>query len=137
MVIIVRNEWNYSMNKFFIWILFGLILLLPVVNAQPYQHISAQRLLRGCKQPNNMNVCRAYISGVIDDIFVDYYLYNHQNLRIFKKNMQHWDAEKIRVGLLKWASNNQKIAQSENAATMVNQYLYSIYVKPAPSPCGG
>ena len=111
-------------------ILFGFVLLLPVVNAQPYQHTSAQRLLALCKQPNNMDVCRAYISGVIDDIFADYYLSDHHNLRVFTKNMHYWDEEKIRVGLLKWAQKNQKMAQNENAATMINQYLYSMYVKP-------
>ncbi|MGD9153175.1 MAG: hypothetical protein PVG30_05935 [Gammaproteobacteria bacterium] len=113
------------------WILFGLILLLPVVNAQPYQHTSAQRFLEICKQPNNMDVCRAYISGVLDGIFANYYLFDHHNLRVFTKNMRYWDEEKIRLGLLKWVDKNQKIAQSTNAAIMINQYLYSIYVKPS------
>jgi len=123
--------------KKFKWIFFGLILFLSVVNANPYQHTSAQRLLAACRQVNNMDVCRAYISGVLDDTFADYYLYNHHNLHVFTKNMRNWDEEKIRIGLLKWALSNKKMAQNENAATMINQYLYSIYVKPAPSPCGG
>lgn len=121
------------MNKFFTWILFGLVLLLPAVNAQPYKHTSAQRLLVVCKQPDNMDVCRAYISGVLDEIFANYYLFDHHNLRVFTKNMYNWDEEKIRVGLLKWADKNQKMTQNANAAAMIDQYLYSIYVKPSAS----
>jgi hypothetical protein len=114
------------------WILFGLVLLLPVVNAQSYKHTSAQRFLEVCQQPKTMNVCHAYISGVIDEIFASYYLFNHHEFRVFTKNMLNWDEEKIRLGLLKWANKNQKIVQNVNAAVMINQYLYSMYVKPSP-----
>ena len=61
---------------------------------------------------------------------------NHHNLRVFTKNMRSWDAEKIRLGLLKWAKQNQSMIKDKSAATVINQYLYSAYVKPSSTPCG-
>jgi len=123
------------MIKFSKWIFLGFLLMLPIMSAQAYQYVSAQRFLTMCKQPAKMNVCRAYISGVIDDTFSYYSFNNHHDLRVFAKNMRSWDAEKLRVSLLKWVVQNPKMANDKNAANMINQFLYSMYIKPSVSPC--
>lgn len=112
-------------------------LLFFIVNAQAYNRTMAQDFLVACKKPKNMDVCRAYISGVVDDIFSYYSINDHHNLRVFTKNMQQWNAEKIRAALLQWAKGNKQEINNKSAADMVNQFLYSVYVKPSASPCGG
>ncbi len=123
------------MKQFSKWIFLGFLLMLPIMSAQAYQYVSAQQFLTMCKRPAKMNVCRAYISGVIDDVFAYYSLNDHQDLRVFTKNMRRWDAEKLRVSLLKWVVQNPKMANDKNAANMINQFLYSTYIKPSVSPC--
>jgi len=125
------------MKKYLIWILLSIGLLFSAINAQAYSLTTAQQFLITCQQPKNMNVCRAYISGVIDDIFANYSINDHHNSRVFTKNMQNLDAEKIRIALLKWANENPQEIKNKSAASMINQFLYSIYVKPTALPCGG
>lgn len=125
------------MKKHLIWILVSLSLLFSAMNAQAYSPATAEQFLVTCHQANNMDGCRAYISGVIDDIFANYSMNDHHNLRAFTKNMQNLDAEKIRIALLKWANKNPQEIKNKSAASMINQFLYSIYVKPTALPCGG
>jgi hypothetical protein len=112
-------------------------LLFSAMNAQAYTPATAQQFLITCQQPNNMSVCRAYISGIVDDIFVYYAINDRNYFRTFTKNMQQWNAEKLRVALLKWAKNNEQEVKNKSAADMINQFLYSIYLKPSASPCRG
>lgn len=124
------------MKKYFICILAGIGLLFSVINVQAYSYTTAKQFLITCQQPNNMDVCRAYISGVIDDILANYSMSDRHNLRVFTKNIQQWNAEKLRIALLKWAKGDTQEIKNKSAADMINQFLYSVYVKPSASSCG-
>lgn len=123
------------MKKYFICVLAGIGLLFSMINVQAYNYTLAQDFLVTCSQPKNINVCRAYISGVIDDIFAYYAINDHHNLLVFTRNMRQWNAEKIRVELLKWAKENPQEIKNKSAADMINRFLYSIYLKPSALPC--
>ena len=125
------------MKKYLVLVFLSFGLLFSAINAQAYNPTTAKQFLITCQQPNNMDACRAYISGVIDDILANYSMNNHHNLRAFTKNIQQWDAEKLRIALLKWAKKNTQEIQNKSAASMINQFLYSVYLKPSASPCGG
>jgi hypothetical protein len=124
------------MRKYLTWIFLGVALLFSTINVQAYTPTTAQQFLITCRQPGNMGVCRAYISGIIDDIFAFYAINDHHNLRAFTKNMQNLDAEKIRIALLKWAKDNEQEIKNRSAADMINRFLYSVYIKPSTLLCG-
>lgn len=123
------------MKKYLLLLCFGL--LFSVGSAQAYNHVMAQDFLVTCRQADSIDVCRAYISGVIDDIFAFYTINSHQYLRAFTKNIRNWDAEKIRVAMLNWSKANARQIKNKTAAEMIDQFLYSAYIKPTASACGG